>query len=381
VDPLEAPTSPDPYPFYRGLISQSTLRFDGSINMWVAASFPLVSDILSHPLCGVRPLNEPVPTTLLTTKVGDVFSLLMRMNEGPRHCPLKRAATSALTTTVFEHAKARSKEMAASFAFAGTNESKRFSIQRTMFELPSYVLGSLLGIPEDDIKSLVAEVHAFASALAVSASGEQIVAGHCAVESLVSRFSKLLEGGTQGEMLRQFLTACSLESVTEEQTIANLVGLLLQNYEATAGLIGNSLVCLHANSELLPLLDTEQAIKKFLWEVLRFDPPVQNTRRFALEAAIIGGASLPVNAPILVILAAANRDPARFTDPDTFMLDRSEGYSYSFGLERHECPAKHLAVEIAAAVLSSDRVLQGAQRAITGNVAYRPSANTRIPLL
>jgi len=78
-------------------------------------------------------------------------------------------------------------------------------------------------------------------------------------------------------------------------------------------------------------------------EVLRYDPPAHMVPRTTSEAVRIGGVELPAGARIMALIAAANRDPATFTDPDTFDVTRRQGPSISFGAGIHVCPGWRLA--------------------------------------
>jgi cytochrome P450 len=113
-------------------------------------------------------------------------------------------------------------------------------------------------------------------------------------------------------------------------------------------------------------------------EVLRYDSPVQNTRRFVAEDCVIAGQPVRAGEAILVLLAAANRDPAANPHPDRFDLARSERRLFTFGLGAHACPGEQLASAIAVA---------GVQHLLASGLdprglrwSYRPSANARIPL-
>ena len=163
--------------------------------------------------------------------------------------------------------------------------------------------------------------------------------------------------------------------------MSNVIGFLFQTYDATAGLIGNALRFLAVNDELCRRLTVDnKLIRPFLWEMLRFDPPVQNTRRFATKQVQVGDATIHAGDQVLLVLAAANRDSSRFANPGEFDLHRRGPAAFGFGLGRHECPGKPLAIEIASAALEGVLPSEIVRRINTSSVAYRPSVNARIPL-
>jgi hypothetical protein len=104
-----------------------------------------------------------------------------------------------------------------------------------------------------------------------------------------------------------------------DAAVANGIGLLSQAYEATAGLIGNALVTLAAHPPVRAEVASDPGLlPHVIQEVLRFDSPVQNTRRFLAGAATIAGQAMDEGGSVLVVLAAANRDPSANPDPDRF---------------------------------------------------------------
>ncbi|MCA1611744.1 MAG: cytochrome P450 [Acidobacteria bacterium] len=115
-------------------------------------------------------------------------------------------------------------------------------------------------------------------------------------------------------------------------------------------------------------------------EVARLDPPIQNTRRFVAEPCEIAGFQVTPGDTILVVLAAANRDPSANSDPDRFDAHRGDRRAFSFGSGAHACPGQDLAASIAAAGVA-ELLRRGMDvPLVTKTQTYRPSANARIPV-
>src|SRR3989454_6397795 len=123
------------------------------------------------------------------------------------------------------------------------------------------------------------------------------------------------------------------------------VGFLFQSYDATAGLIGNTLLALARHRELRARADLAVIVR----EVVRFDPPVQNTRRFLAADGLVAGRGMKAGDAILVVLAAANHDPAANPSPERFDPFRTDRKAFTFGLGPHACPGEAIAVAIATA--------------------------------
>jgi cytochrome P450 len=163
--------------------------------------------------------------------------------------------------------------------------------------------------------------------------------------------------------------------------VANRIGYLSQAYEATAGLIGNTIVALGRQGDVRDRAGAEPAfLTAVIREVARHDPPVQNTRRFLARPGTVAGQDMREGETVLVVLAAANRDPAANLDPDRFDPHRRERLTFTFGLGAHACPGETLATIVTQAGLEQLLAARLDFAGVLGTLAYRPSANTRIPL-
>ena len=162
--------------------------------------------------------------------------------------------------------------------------------------------------------------------------------------------------------------------------MANLIGLLSQTCEASAGLIGNTLIALHRSPELLETVQTAPAtLARLVAETARYDPPVQNTRRFVARPCVIANRTLAAGDSLVVVLASANRDPVANPAPDSFLLDRAHPQTFSFGSGRHQCPGQQLALAIASEAIRLWLQHPSPSSARQLRWHYLPSLNGRIP--
>ncbi len=120
--------------------------------------------------------------------------------------------------------------------------------------------------------------------------------------------------------------------------------LLLAGNETTTNLIGNGTLALGRNPDQFDALKRNPAmLPRAIEEMLRYDGPVQSTVRFAKEAVSLGGTEIPAGALALMIVAAANRDPAQFKDPQKFDITRDPNEHVAFGEGIHFCIGAPLA--------------------------------------
>lgn len=374
MDLFEAATHPDPYPFYSSLRAQGGLLYLSKEDLWIASDAASVAAVLAHADCRVRPADEPVPQAILRSTAGQIFGHLMRMNEGTRH----RCPRSHLMPLLAIHGNIPINDLAATFQQRVGPTFTASSIAEWMFTFPVMVVARLLNIPLAEAKPLAGLTHDFVACLSPLSDNVQLQAAHQAAQVLHKTLKDHLPALRKAGLIKEPETSAIIE---EDVLVSNLVGLLSQTYEATAGLIGNCLVRLCQDEGLLSDLGLSQESRAcFVTEVLRHDPPVQNTRRFVARACTIKGTTLPAGSTVLVLLASANRDPELNTQPDEFLLNRPYRRFFSFGSGHHECPGQALAIAIADAALLA--LTQAIPACSLGRLhwVYRPSLNGRIPL-
>jgi cytochrome P450 len=379
-DPITAVTHPDPYPYYADLVASKPLYYDDKLRLWVASGAVAVATVLTNHLCRTRPATEPVPRSLLGSPAAEIFRQLVRMNDGERHRPFKQAVTASLASIDSARATQQSVRWARFLLPDRREEGGAARLSRIAFHLPIYVVGSLIGVPEDRLSQTALWMSDFTRCFAPASDSDQIERGKTAAGHLLQMFRDL-QGREDGllSVLAQEATRAGREEM--DVIIANAIGFLSQSYEATAGLIGNTLLALASHPETRELVAADPGLLgSVIHEVLRYDSPIQNTRRFLAEDGSVAGENMKAGDAILVILAAANRDPSANPNPERFDVFRKERRIFTFGVGAHACPGEALAATIAKA---------GVERLIASGVAierlaetmtYRASANARIPI-
>jgi cytochrome P450 len=372
-DPIAAVTHPDPYPFYAELVSSRPLYRDEALQLWVASSAAAVTAVLSSELCRVRPPAEPVPRALLGSPAGEIFGHFIRMNDGPGHCPFRGALSTALDA--LDPARVAEPSRRWARALAGKSETADFA-----FRLSGMAIGSLLGVPEEDLDRTVVWNRRFVAAATPGCTPEALEQGKEAAGHLLGLFRSLLGSSTDGLLATLAAAARQVGRGDETVIAANGIGLLFQAYDATAGLIGNTLIALAAGRDLRERASADSSLlAQVVLETLRFDPPVQNTRRFVARAGIVAGEPMREGEAILAVLAAANRDPAANPDPDRFDPLRKDRRIFTFGTGGHACPGERLATTIAQAGVEALLHTGFDPERFAATRAYRPAANVRVP--
>lgn len=319
------------------------LEWDGGRGMWIAGGAALVEEVLSHPSLRVRPLAEPVPAAIAGGSAGEVFGALVRMNDGERHVAPKLALQRALALAASgDLAQRRARAVAARLLAEGR------SIGAWAFEAPVSTVASLLGFTDGQLPAVARWMGDFVACLSPLSRAQQVEQAHAASLRLLAAMRELLQAVPEGSLAATVAQEAGAAGWQDDHAIlANLVGLLSQTYEATAGLLGNSLVAIQQGA-------ASGDANALVAQVMETDPPIVSTRRFAAERCAVGGVTVEAGQAILVMLGTAKR---------------------GFGHGRHACPGQQLAQQIVAGCIEALPSEPLPQLSWT----YRASVNARIP--
>lgn len=369
LTPITAVSAADPYPYYAGLVAERPFGYDQTLRAWVAADAAAVTAVLTEPALRVRPPAEPVPAGLVGTAAGEVFGRLVRMTDGAPQRRLKQAVTAALGTADPARVAAVAAER------AGYAVKRQAPLPELMFGVPAQVVAVLSGLDDEPADEAAALIGDFVQCIPATATAEQQARAARAATALRDLLGPALT--SRGDGLLAELVRAAGPDAEPAALFANGLGLLSQTFDATAGLIGNTLVALGRSADPHRLA---AALPAVVAEVARHDAPVQNTRRFAAEAVTVAGAEVAAGDAVLVLLAAANRDPAVNPAPAEFRVDRRDPAVFTFGAGAHACPGRTIATTIAAAVVA-ELLAGGVATPGPEPVTYLPLANARIPAL
>jgi cytochrome P450 len=225
------------------------------------------------------------------------------------------------------------------------------------FPLPFTVISELLGIPEPDRADLG---RWFGILLAPSPgpqpSAEAVEASRSIVEFLTALLGrKRAEPGE--DMVTDLVVAADRDNaLTKQEMLSTIFQLVVAGHDTTTSLIGNGTVALLRHPEQRDALVADPGlVLRAVEECMRWDAPVpHSTFRYTTEEVRIGDVVIPAFAQVIVSLAAANRDPARYRDPESFDIHRSDGGHLALGHGIHHClgaPLARLEARIALTAL------------------------------
>ena len=258
--------------------------------------------------------------------------------------------SKAFTPKVVDGLRPRIQELVDELLDAVAAKGSMEIIEDLAYPLPVIVICEMLGVPPEDHETF----KEWSRAAARSLDPEEILPPEVqeerrqTLESFGDYFRALIV--ERRKDLKDDLISALIEAeeagdkLTEEELLSTCILLLVAGHETTVNLIGNGALALLRNPDQLEMLrDDPSLAPRAVEELLRYDPPVQMTGRTALEDIEIGGGTVRKGQQVILLLAAANRDPERFADPDRLDITRDDTRHLAFSFGTHFCLGASLA--------------------------------------
>ncbi|MEE1738925.1 cytochrome P450 [Streptomyces sp. BE147] len=369
--PAPAPPAPelftwefatDPYPAYAWLREHSPVHrttLPSGVEAWLVTRYADAKQALADSRLSKNPAHHAEPahakgkTGIPGERKAELMTHLLNIDP-PDHTRLRRLVSKAFTPRRVAEFAPRVQELTDRLIDNFIEEGKADLIHDFAFPLPIYAICDLLGVPredQDDFRDWAGMMirHGGGPRGGVARSVKKM-RGYLA-ELIHRKREGLGAGGEDDDLISGLIRASDHgEHLTENEAAAMAFILLFAGFETTVNLIGNGTYALLRHPEQRALLeraldagDTE-LLATGVEELLRYDGPVElATWRFATGALTLGGQDIAAGEPVLVVLAAADRDPERFEDPDTLDLARRDNQHLGYGHGIHYCLGAPLA--------------------------------------
>jgi cytochrome P450 len=355
----QSPTDPDfvqnPYPFYdRARAAGPFFRWD-DYNLTCTGNAAAVNAIFRDRRFGREPIAPPViPPHLAPFYAVEAHSMLEL--EPPRHTRLRMLVLRAFTSR-------RIAALGPEIAALATDLCKTFPagkvdlLQAFAQPLPVRIIARLLGVPEDMAPDLLRWSNAMVGmymAGRTRATEDRAVAATEAFVAFLRAYVEERRAEPADDLITQLIAAeMEGEKLSTDELITTCILLLNAGHEATVHTIGNGVKTLLETRTPLSALDPA-AIDGTVEEILRFDPALHMFTRWAYEDIEVMGHPFQRGDQVALLLAAANRDPGVWDQPDRFMPSRPVKPHASFGAGLHFCvgaPLARLELQVALPIL------------------------------
>ena len=268
----------------------------------------------------------------------------------PDHTRLRGLVSKAFTPRVIERLRPRIELIVADLIDSAAERGSLEVIEELAYPLPVIIISEMLGVPTEDHLSFSAWSRELARSLDpdFALPPEVQERRKRASDEFREYFTQLIARRRlepRDDLLSALIAAEDEgQKLTEEELLETCILLLIAGHETTVNLIGNGALALLRNPDQLHMLrDEPSLIKAAVEELLRYDPPVQLTGRFALSDIELGDAVIPAGTQTVLLIGGANRDPVQFTNPDVLDLRREDNRHLAFGMGVHFCLGAPLA--------------------------------------
>jgi pimeloyl-[acyl-carrier protein] synthase len=335
----------DPYPLYHRLRNEDPVHWDPFLHAWVVTRYEDVLTVLMKFSADRTPTPEKLREMGLS-EMGPIAKVMvqqMLFMDPPTHTRIRGLAAHAFTPARVEVLRGQIEKIVNDLIDEVARKDGMDVIAELAEPLPAIVTAGMLGVPISDWRQLKTWSADFAEMLGnFQHNPERVQHMLRTVENLAGYFRDAIrqqqEHPREG-LIHSLLTAeVDGDKLTHEEVIANTIVTMVGGQETTTNLIGNGLLSLMRNPSQMELLRSDSSlIPSAVEELLRYESPSQHTARLAPEDTVMGGKKIAKRQAVVAVMAAGNRDPQRFPEPDRLDITRKDNRHLAFGWAAHFC--------------------------------------------
>ena len=347
----------DPYPLLRQLQKEEPVYWSESIGGWIVTRYddivPTFRDVAHFSNYGrfaktveYLPLEDRQRLAPFETHYRQK-SLLQ--SDPPVHTRLRGLMAKPFSATNVEAMRPKIKKIVSDVIDAVEPQGEMDVIRDLAYPLPFSVLGTIMGLPnehQEEIKHWADEILLFQGVNRPPvALLERSQAALLAMRSFLSELVNEKRRNPADDVISQLVAAeAEGNRLTEQELVYTCVTILGAGHETTTSLIGNGLYTILSHPEQWrKLREDPSLLNSAIEEMLRYESPVARQPRVIQDDVELGGKKLLKGQVAFQMLNAANRDPANFTDPDIFDIERQNNKHIAFGMGIHFCLGAGLA--------------------------------------
>jgi cytochrome P450 len=342
----------DPYPYYARLRRIDPVHWAEGPGHWVLTRYADIVSVLRSPHASAERIE--INQRQVPAEFQEVFTArkdAMINADPPRHTRLRLLVNKAFTPGAVAALTPFIQRLVDDLIDTVQPRDRMDVIRDLAYPLPATVIAEMLGVPHADrdrFKQWSDDTAAVVGNVAGGLSEGVLRRGVHGMRELRAYFRGIVVQRRiepRDDLISALVKAQQEgDRLNEAELLANAVLLLNAGHETTTNLIGNGALALLRHPDQLRRLREDPAlIPTAVEELLRYDSPVQFTSRVLKADLTLGGKHLRAGQTVLLVLGAANRDPAQFPDPDRLDVGRADNKHLSFGLGSHYCLGAPLA--------------------------------------
>jgi cytochrome P450 len=348
-DLLDPSSRADPYPAYRALREGAPVHWNGRLGMWVVTRYEDVAHVLTNSTGFTVERFADGRVRRDATDAASVLREWLVYRDPPAHTRLRALMAHSFTPRRIEAMRPRVRRLVEHLLDDAAARGTTDFIATVAFPLPATVVAGLLGVPDAELERVKVWSNQIAALIGGARSGsdaEQAGTGLLAARDYFRALvrERRLEGSADDVLATLLAAEDGGGRLSEDELVANAILLVFAGHETTTNLLGNGLYhLLHHPAQEAALRARPDLLPSAVEEFLRYDAPVAGTLRIATADTELRGQTIRSGQIVAGMLAAANRDPARFEQPDRLDVARTPNRHLSFGHAIHFCLGAGLA--------------------------------------
>jgi pimeloyl-[acyl-carrier protein] synthase len=335
----------NPYPLFRRLRSEDPVHWDAFLHTWVVTRYVDVLEVL-HNFSAQRTHTPEKLEAMGLAQISPIAQLMVKQMlfmDPPGHTRLRSLASHAFSPARVAVLRTHIREIVNRLLDTVQAQGQMDIIADLGDPLPAIVTAEMLGVPLEDRHQLKAWSTNFAEMLGNFQHNPEHAARMLrTVQDMTAYFHdriRELKNIPRDGLVHSLMTAeIDGDRLTEEEVVATSIVTMVGGLETTTNLIGNGVLTLLRNpGEIERMQEDQSLIPSAVEEMLRYESPSQHTGRLAPEDVEWEGKVIRKGQAVMAVMAAANRDPERFPDPDRFDVARIDNRHLAFGYAAHFC--------------------------------------------
>lgn len=352
----------DPYPLLAWLREHDPVHFSPQLDAWIVTRYDdVLAGLLDRQLANDRVAGNmsalPPALALSCAPLGEHVSNWLGFTDPPKHTRMRGLLREVFTPALARRFSDRITTIVDELLTAIDGDSEVDLIAALAFPLPARVICELLGVPieqsaafhgwSEDMAAFTGNIGPTLAEIAPRA-----MRSYVALDAFMTEMVAERRRCPAGDLIGSLAAAEDAGELSRAELVGLSVFTLVAGHETTASLLGTGLRALLADEDLHRAIAADpELVPIAVEEMLRLEAPIQFSPRLTSDDVVIGDRSIPEGAIVMLHMAAANRDPAAFPEPDTLRLDRDNARHLSFAWGPHFCLGAPLARMEAAIAL------------------------------
>ncbi|GAA0783114.1 cytochrome P450 [Roseibium denhamense] len=356
-DPLSEAFAQDPYPFYEQLRAEEGLTYFEDFNVWLAARFEDVSEIVLNGKM-VRSMehvatSEEIAAQKRAENWHDMphharfvqFSLLD--SDGDIHDRLRKQVFKLFTPVMVNKLRDEIQTYVDGLVDRLSGRTEIDFIEDLAAHVPGHIIGRVLGVPDEDCPQLRIWSENIVQYFDIDRSDERKALAEKNTTEFylyLSELKRQRQAAPQDDLISTMIEAERAGNMNEDEFISTAMLILMAGHGSTIDVLGSGMHALLKFPDQMSRLREDQSLMKTaVQEMFRYESPLPFFHRYAVEDMDVCGRKFERGTKFGVLYGSANRDPKQFPNADTFDVGRSPNWHIAFGRGAHFCLGNHLA--------------------------------------